>query len=75
MKLGAGTASLDGLQVLWRQMPKGRGGQFGAQIAFSPNEWVRDANESHYRYFFVSMLALAIAASLLLCSFVRESGS
>jgi glucose/arabinose dehydrogenase len=37
LKLGAGTASLDGLQVLWRQMPKGRGGQFGAQIAFSPN--------------------------------------
>ena len=37
LKLGAGTASLDGLQVLWRQMPKGRGGQFGAQIAFSPD--------------------------------------
>ena len=32
-----GTASLDGLQVLWRDMPKGRGGQFGAQIAFSPD--------------------------------------
>ncbi len=31
------TASLDGLQVLWRQMPKGNGGQFGAQIAFSPD--------------------------------------
>jgi glucose/arabinose dehydrogenase len=31
------TASLDGLQVLWRDMPKGRGGQFGAQIAFSPD--------------------------------------
>src|SRR5215213_7826517 len=30
-------ASLDGLQVLWRDMPKGRGGQFGAQIAFSPD--------------------------------------
>src|SRR5499427_5318140 len=30
-------ASLDGLQVLWREMPKGRGGQFGAQIAFSPD--------------------------------------
>jgi glucose/arabinose dehydrogenase len=24
LSLGAGTASLDGLQVLWRQMPKGR---------------------------------------------------
>jgi aldose sugar dehydrogenase len=23
--------------VLWRQMPKGKGGQFGAQIAFSPD--------------------------------------
>jgi len=30
-------ASLEGLQVLWRQMPKGKGGQFGAQIAFSPD--------------------------------------
>jgi aldose sugar dehydrogenase len=29
------TAALEGLQVLWRQMPKGRGGQFGAQVAFS----------------------------------------
>jgi glucose/arabinose dehydrogenase len=37
LSLGQGTASLDGLQVLWRQMPKGRGGQFGAQIAFSPD--------------------------------------
>jgi glucose/arabinose dehydrogenase len=35
--LGQGAASLDGLQVIWRQMPKGRGGQFGAQIAFSPD--------------------------------------
>src|SRR5262245_18662210 len=34
---GPGTASLDGLQVLWRDMPKGRGGQFGAAIAFSPD--------------------------------------
>jgi len=34
---GAGTASLDDLQVIWRQMPKGRGGQFGAAIAFSPD--------------------------------------
>jgi len=33
----APTASLEGLEVLWRQMPKGRGGQFGAQIAFSPD--------------------------------------
>ncbi|HEU4617211.1 MAG TPA: PQQ-dependent sugar dehydrogenase, partial [Gammaproteobacteria bacterium] len=33
----ADSASLEGLEVLWRQMPKGRGGQFGAQIAFSPD--------------------------------------
>ena len=31
------SASLEGLKVLWRQMPKGKGGQFGAQIAFSPD--------------------------------------
>ena len=30
-------ASLDGLQVLWRDLPTGKGGQFGAQIAFSPD--------------------------------------
>src|SRR5262245_47147071 len=35
--IGGRHASLDGLQVLWRDMPKGRGGQFGAQIAFSPD--------------------------------------
>ncbi len=32
-----GKASLEELNVLWRQLPKGRGGQFGAQIAFSPD--------------------------------------
>ena len=37
LTIGAGTASFDGLTVLWRDMPKGRGGQFGAQIAFSPD--------------------------------------
>ena len=37
LALGEGTASLEGLEVLWRDMPKGRGGQFGAQIAFSPD--------------------------------------
>ena len=37
LAIGSGTASLEGLQVLWRDMPKGRGGQFGAQIAFSPD--------------------------------------
>jgi len=34
---GEGWAGLEGLQVLWRDMPKGKGGQFGAQIAFSPD--------------------------------------
>ena len=33
----APTASLEGVQVLWREMPKGRGGQFGAAMAFSPD--------------------------------------
>jgi glucose/arabinose dehydrogenase len=37
LALTATSASLDGLQVLWRQMPKGKGGQEGAQIAFSPD--------------------------------------
>jgi len=37
LALGENTASLEELQVLWRQMPKGKGGQFGAQIAFSPD--------------------------------------
>jgi aldose sugar dehydrogenase len=37
LAIGEGAASLEGLEVLWRQMPKGLGGQFGAQIAFSPD--------------------------------------
>jgi len=37
LTIGESTASLDGLQVLWRDMPKCRGGQFGAAIAFSPD--------------------------------------
>jgi aldose sugar dehydrogenase len=28
---------LENLEVLWRQMPKGKGGQEGAQVAFSPD--------------------------------------
>ena len=32
-----GTARLDGFKVLWRQLPKGEGGQFGAVIAFAPD--------------------------------------
>jgi aldose sugar dehydrogenase len=31
------TASLEGLQVIWRDGMRGRGGQFGAAIAFSPD--------------------------------------
>lgn len=31
------TASLENVQVLWHEMPKGRGGQFGAAVAFSPD--------------------------------------
>ena len=30
-------AALDGFKVLWRQMPRGKGGQPGGQIAFSPD--------------------------------------
>ncbi len=37
LTIAESSASLDGLQVIWRQMPKGKGGQFGAQIAFSPD--------------------------------------
>src|SRR5882724_229815 len=33
----ATSAKLENLEVLWRQMPKGKGGQEGAQIAFSPD--------------------------------------
>ncbi len=31
------TASLDGLQVIWRDGEGGKGGQFGAQVAFAPD--------------------------------------
>jgi len=31
------SARLENFEVLWRQMPKGKGGQAGAQIAFSPD--------------------------------------
>jgi glucose/arabinose dehydrogenase len=33
----ATTAKLENLEVLWRQMPKGKGGQEGAAVAFSPD--------------------------------------
>ncbi len=37
LTLGTDMASLDGLQVIWRDGERGNGGQFGAQIAFSPD--------------------------------------
>jgi glucose/arabinose dehydrogenase len=37
LKIGQDTASLEGLTVIWRDGERGQGGQFGAQIAFSPD--------------------------------------
>jgi glucose/arabinose dehydrogenase len=37
LDIAVDAVNLEEVQVLWRQMPKGRGGQFGAQIAFSPD--------------------------------------
>ena len=37
LNITANNAGLQGLQVLWRQMPKGRGGQEGGIVAFSPD--------------------------------------
>src|SRR4029079_2725797 len=38
LTIGASTASLDGLQVIWRDGARGQGGQFGAAVAFSPDK-------------------------------------
>ncbi len=38
LTVGKDSASLDGLQVLWRDGERGKGGQFGAQIAFAPDK-------------------------------------
>ncbi len=38
LKTGNGSASLEGLRVLWRDPIKGRGGQTGAAVAFSPDQ-------------------------------------
>lgn len=38
LNIAADKASLENLEVLWRQLPKGRGGQFGAAVAFSPDK-------------------------------------
>ncbi len=37
LKIGANTASLDRLKVIWQDGEGGKGGQFGAQIAFAPD--------------------------------------
>jgi glucose/arabinose dehydrogenase len=37
LNVTATSAALENLEVLWRQMPKGKGGQEGAQVAFSPD--------------------------------------
>ena len=37
LKIGADAASLEGLQVIWRDGEGGNGGQFGAVVAFSPD--------------------------------------
>jgi len=38
LSIGDSSASLDGLQVIWRDGARGRGGQFGAAVAFSPDK-------------------------------------
>ncbi len=38
LKLGTDSASLEDLKVIWRDGERGKGGQFGAQIAFSPDK-------------------------------------
>jgi glucose/arabinose dehydrogenase len=37
LTLGKDSASLDNLQVIWRDGERGEGGQFGAQVAFAPD--------------------------------------
>jgi len=37
LNITATSARLGNFEVLWRQMPRGKGGQAGAQIAFSPD--------------------------------------
>jgi glucose/arabinose dehydrogenase len=37
LKTGKDAASLEGLQVIWRDGERGLGGQFGAEVAFSPD--------------------------------------
>jgi len=37
LKIGTGSAALEGLKVIWRDPVKGKGGQVGAAVAFSPD--------------------------------------
>ncbi len=37
LKIDGDTASLEGLKVIWRDGARGEGGQFGAEVAFSPD--------------------------------------
>ncbi len=37
LKIDAAAASLEGLKVIWRDGARGEGGQFGAEVAFSPD--------------------------------------
>ena len=37
LKLGKDSASLENLKVIWRDGERGKGGQFGAAVAFSPD--------------------------------------
>jgi glucose/arabinose dehydrogenase len=37
LKIGQDAASLEALQVIWRDGERGDGGQFGAEVAFSPD--------------------------------------
>ncbi|CAN5485997.1 PQQ-dependent sugar dehydrogenase [soil metagenome] len=38
LTLAAASASLDGLEVIWRDGERGKGGQFGGAVAFSPDK-------------------------------------
>jgi aldose sugar dehydrogenase len=38
LKIGQNAASLEDLKVIWRDGERGDGGQFGAQVAFSPDD-------------------------------------
>jgi len=37
LAIGKGVAKLTGVTVLWRELPRGKGGQFGGYLAFAPD--------------------------------------